>query len=319
MADSLEVLIARSEALRLSGRYPDAVVAAEEALRVSPDDYDAHAQYAAALFAADRDQEAHVAILRCCAMDPTSSWANRVRASILRSLGRHRDSIEAARLAVALDPLDPTVHITLADSLVASEKLDESLAAAQEAIRLDPELARGHETLGNTYLAMGKDADAERAFLAALERDPERSVSKFNLSIAMRNLGRSNEALPIVRSLILEDPTDIANVQAMIDAGNRHVRSGPFNRALIWMLRLAFLRVTLALALIIAPFAWLERRAKKAQLAPGTWEAIQAAKKSKPIVEAKRKGRKDTYKLAGIVLLFVIGVLLLASVSRLVG
>jgi tetratricopeptide (TPR) repeat protein len=319
MADSLEVLIARSEALRLSGRYPDAVVAAEEALRVSPDDYDAHAQYAAALFAADRDQEAHIAILRCCAMDPTSSWANRVRASILRSLGRHRDSIEAARLAVALDPLDPTVHITLADSLVASEKLDESLAAAQEAIRLDPELARGHETLGNTYLAMGKDADAERAFLAALERDPERSVSKFNLSIAMRNLGRSNEALPIVRSLILEDPTDIANVQAMIDAGNRHVRSGPFNRALIWMLRLAFLRVTLALALIIAPFAWLERRAKKAQLAPGTWEAIQAAKKSKPIVEAKRKGRKDTYKLAGIVLLFVIGVLLLASVSRLVG
>jgi tetratricopeptide (TPR) repeat protein len=318
VADSLDLLLSKSEALRMSGRYPEAVAAAEEALRLSPDDFDAHSQHAMALHMCDREEEAHVAILRCCSMNPTSGWANNMRASILRSLGRHRESVEAAQLAIALSPNDPSPHCTLAQSFIGLDKGTEALVAAKAAISLDPDLALAHETLGNVYLAMDKNADAERAFLAALERDPERSVSKFNLSVAMRKLGRSDEAIPIVRSLILDDPNDVTNVQAMIDAGKSHVWGGSINRVMLLMLRLAFLRITLVVALLLAPFAWLERRARKAQLAPGTWEAIQAAKKSKPILAAKREGRKDTYKTAGIVLLFVFGVLLLAALSRLV-
>jgi tetratricopeptide (TPR) repeat protein len=130
---------------------------------------------------------------------------------------------------------------------------------------------RRRRTRHPAMIAVGDYAQAERAYRNALSLEPERSIAKFNLGIAMRNQGRAAEAIPLARSLIAEDPSDLTNMQALIDSGKEWVRGGPINRLMRHCFLLAFLRLPLVLAVLLMPIAWVERRARRdrCQKGPG--------------------------------------------------
>jgi tetratricopeptide (TPR) repeat protein len=311
---AVDSLTARAEALRAAGRYEEAVGFAEQALALDPENFTAHAQRASALHMADRDLEALVAAEKCCEMQPENGSTHRVRASILSHLAKHREAVEAANLAVSIDPDVPMAQFVLAKVLVGAGRDQEALGHIAVAKTLDPEFANPHELEGNIYLEQENFAAAESAFRAALELDPEMAVAKYNLAIVLRRTGRADQAVALTRTLIVDDPSDLSNVQAMINAGNEYVRGGPLNKAMVWCLRLSFLRLPLIPAMILAPFAYIERKRRKASLPAGSWEAIQAAKQSRPILEAKRVDRNKSLKNVAIIItlmVLVVGGLLL--------
>jgi tetratricopeptide (TPR) repeat protein len=311
---AVETLTARAQALRVAGRYTEAVEFAEQALALDPECFDAHAQRASALHMVDRDHDALVAAEKCCAMQPENESTHRVRASILSALSKHGEAVKAASLAVEIQPDVPMSQYVLAKVLVSAGRDQDALQHIAFAKQLDPEFALPHELEGNIYLEQKKFKNAEGAYLAALELDPELAVAKYNLAIVLRQTDRADEAVALTRTLIVDNPNDLTNVQAMINAGNEHVRGGPINKAMMWCLRLSFLRVPLIPAMILAPFAYLERNRRKAELPSGTWDAIQAAKRSGPILEAKRIERNNSLKNVAIIIaliVFVVGGLLL--------
>ena len=303
-------LIARSEALRTTGRFDDALLAVGQALAIDPNDFDALSERATVLHYADRESEALETIEKCCAMRPDSEWAHRLRSAVLRTLGRHREAVEAAELAVSIDPNDPFSHSCLAQALVSAGRPKQARQPAAEAVRLSPEMALVHDTQGRVHLANKNFDLAEAALRKALELDPEGRTAKFNLGLALRQQHRADEAIPLARALVLDDPSDVGNVQAMIKSGHEYVRRGPINRAMFGFLRYAFLRVPIVFAALLFPFAMVERGVRRRKLPPGTWEAIQAAKKS-PIVKAANRASRPANWLQ---IRVIVGLLIVAFV-----
>jgi tetratricopeptide (TPR) repeat protein len=310
---SVDALVARSTALRTAGRFDDALTIARQAVAQDPQDYEAMGELAAVLHMLDLDQEALTAISRCCGMRPDDEWAHRLRSGILRCLQRHGEAVQAAQLAVSIDVNEPLSHISLSQALVSADRQKEAVVSAAEAVRLAPEMGAAHEMLGNAFLANNKYDSAELAFRKALELEPERSVAKFNLGITLRNLNRADEAIPLARALIVDDPSDVTNVQAMIAAGHEYVRRGPVNRAMLLCLRLAAFRIPVVFAAILFPFAMIERSVRRRKLAPGTWEAIKAAKKSRSVKEAKRQERAPILKAFAIIAAMILFVIVVAA------
>jgi tetratricopeptide (TPR) repeat protein len=313
---SVEGLVARSIALRSAGRHDDALAVTEKALALDPNDYDAMGERAAVLHMLDRDLEALEAIGRCCGMRPDDEWAHRLRSGILRCLGRHGEAVRAAQLAVSINVNEPLSHNSLSQALIGADREIEALVSAHEAVRLGPEMGSTHEMQGNVFLANANFQQAERSFRKALELEPERNVAKYNLTIVLRQLHRADEAIPLARSLILDDPTDTTNVRAMIQSGHDFVRRGPINRAMIRCMRFAAFRVPIVVAAILFPFAMIERVVRRRKLSPGTWEAIQAARKSPSVKAAIRKERLPDLKVYGIIAVILLLVLFLSVALR---
>lgn len=312
LESSADALLARSIALRSAGRYDDALEVARTAVAADPNDFDALGELATVLHLVDRETDALDAIERCCAMEPNNEWAHRLRSAVLRHLGRNREAVEAARIAVDIDPNDPISHSHLAYALIGADQAKQALAPSAEAVRLGPEMGLTHETQGYVFLMNGKYDLAEGSLRKALELEPERTVAKYNLGLVLRHLHRADEAIPLARSLILENPGDISNVHAMVQAGHDHVRRGPINRAMFWFLRIAFLRFPLVMVALLLPFALLERQLRRRSLPPGTWEAIKTAKKTPQLKAAIRESQRVDYRLLGFIGLGI-GLLLLVS------
>ncbi len=309
-------LIARSEALRTTGRFDDALIAVGQALAIDPNDFDALSERATVLHFADREAEALETIEKCCAIRPDNEWAHRLRSAVLRTLGRHREAVAAAELAVSIDPTDPYSHSCLAQALVSAGRPKQARQPAEEAVRLGPDMGLTHETRGFVLMATSEYEQAETSLRKALEFEPERTVAKYNLGLVLRELHRADEAIPLARALIISDPTDVTNVQAMIKSGHEYVRRGPINRFMFRCLRWAFLRVPLVIAALVFPFAMVERVVRRRKLPPGTWEAIQAAKKSPSVKAANRASRPANWlQIRVIVGLIIIAFVLLRLLS----
>ena len=272
------------------GRHGEAANAARQAVAADPESYRAMSTLALALLAAGAPADALDAATRAAGMRPTDGFPQRIRTQSLRALDRRRDALAAARSAVALEPESPDAQQLLAEILVVSNRQAarrEALLAAEHAVALAPESPSAHASVGFVRIRTRKWAEAEVALRNALALDPEQAAARFNLAIALRQLGRADEAIAITSALIVEQPGDRSNVEALAGHAEAHVRAGPINSAMRTMMRLAVLRIPILFALLLAPFAAIERHHRRVRLTPSVRAAADRVR-ADPTVRRNR-------------------------------
>jgi tetratricopeptide (TPR) repeat protein len=178
-----------------------------QAVTASPQDAAALLRLATAAFGAKQYGEAAFAFQRLLDLSPEQ---RRQAAGISMPSERDLRLDRAVALAQSGDPDaarkllqdtasrfpdDPLVALFLADRLIAAGKPKEALPLLKRAIDLGGPDADVYNTLGRAYYDDERDLDALAAFRKALELDDTRPPCWVNRALALRQLGRPDEAI----------------------------------------------------------------------------------------------------------------------------
>ena len=119
-----------------------------------------------------------------------------------------RKGIEQFKTATDRDPNFALAYTGLADcyailpeyaGIPLSETIPQAKAYAERAIAIDDQLAEAHASLGQVYKMSWKWEDSEREYKRAIELNPNYATAYHWYSHTLRNLGRYDEALAIIK------------------------------------------------------------------------------------------------------------------------
>ena len=137
--------------------------------------------------------------------------------------GEDSDKIESYKKAIRIDPDDVKAHNNLGLAYDKSGKYKEAIESYKQAIKIDPDYATAHNNLGVVYGELGKYYDAIEAYKQAIKIKPDYANAHFNLGIAYGGLGRHQEAIESFKQAIRIDPY---NADAHFNLGVAYVKSG---------------------------------------------------------------------------------------------
>jgi len=159
-----------------------------------------------------------------------------------RAEGWRERAIIAFRNAIELDPGFAPPHAMLALALTVNSergpRWEEGKQLAEKALELDPELAEAHAALGLMLMAKNRLAESALSYRKALQLDASLGFAYNTLSIALRRMGRHEEAQAIVQEGVAVDPL---NPPLVTSAAVFESNAGDFERAEQLLLRLASL------------------------------------------------------------------------------
>ena len=268
---SAEAHIERARSLSQIGRHDDAVTEARAAIGVDPTNARAHMSLAHTNLMANRHADAVFAASAAIAIQPDWEWPHRLMAVAYRSQGKkfRKRELAAAEQALRLAPEYAEVHYTMAETLRHNRKTRKrAYDEAERAIELSPEDDTAHLTLGNVHLSDGNVVAAEQAYRNALALDPGSESARSNLALVLRRQRRHEEALPILRTNVVSNPSDRSNMDALLATAEEFVKAGPLSKLMRKCFYLSILRFPVVLALLLWPFAKLEERNRIKQLPP---------------------------------------------------
>jgi TolB-like protein/Flp pilus assembly protein TadD len=145
-ADAAEAHASRGLAVSLSQRFDEAKVEFETALRLDPNNYEAHYLYARSLFAQGNLEEAAKRFEKACDVNPEDYNAPQLLAVAYAGLGREEDSTEAFKRSLVvidrhleLNPDDARALYLGAGSLCHLGEREKALKWAEKATTIDPD------------------------------------------------------------------------------------------------------------------------------------------------------------------------------------
>lgn len=153
-------------------RWPEAIVAYEDALRMRPSRADAHGLLADVLVKAGRSAEAAPHYRRFLAAYPTDVGALGSLGVLLVEGGQLPEAVEVFRRAVEVDPRNAAVRRSLAGSLLARRDIPGALEHARQAAALAPDDPLALDLLGVVLMNDGHTAEAVSAFERAARLAP---------------------------------------------------------------------------------------------------------------------------------------------------
>ena len=140
------------------------------------------------------------------ALDPKARRAHYYLGTVAlleESRFRLDEAIAEFRAELALAPRDPLVNLSLAMALLEARREAEALPALELALAADPPPPQVHYYIGRSHVALGRPAEAEAPLRRALEAaraagatEGQLGVIHYQLAVALRQLGRADEAAP---------------------------------------------------------------------------------------------------------------------------
>jgi serine/threonine-protein kinase len=148
--------------------------------------------------------------------------------------GALRESVASFERAVARDPQFAAAYAGMADAynmlaqygyLAPPEAMEKARGLANKALSLDPDLAEGHISLASVIEAYDWNwAAAEREYKRALELSPSLAAANLWYGMFLRDQGRVDEALPLLRRAAMLQPvseiTSVNLAHALMAKGN---------------------------------------------------------------------------------------------------
>jgi tetratricopeptide (TPR) repeat protein len=179
--------IVLSQVLQSIEELDGAQAAADEAVRLAPDDERAHRQRARVLFGRGRFAGAEAAVLETLALDPEDADAHLLYARLLGVCERHAAALAEAERAIELDPDEPEAHQLRAYLLLHTNPREWTVSeeAVRRSLSLDPHDADAHAVLGVIQLRAGRTPAAESAFRASLTIAPANPLALRGLAEAV--------------------------------------------------------------------------------------------------------------------------------------
>ena len=154
-----------------------------------------------------RFAEAEAAFEHAARLDPAARSAQIGRMLTLQETGRLEESIGALRQQLREEPDDPSLNFMLAQALIRKgvepghHEFQEAISALEKAIKGDPLQAPSYVELGKLHLKAGAPVKAAERLREALKLAPGDRTATYQLMLALRRLGRPQEAQALMDNL----------------------------------------------------------------------------------------------------------------------
>ena len=187
-------------------RYPDAERLARRMTDRSPGNGYAWKMLAASLAGQGRALESLEPMQRAIRLLPNDAEAHFNLGVALKGLGQLEQAEQAYKTAIGIKPEYVEAHYNLGNVLRHLGLLQEAKRAYEAAIRIEPEYAEAHYNLGVTLHDLGLPAQAEPAFRSAFRIKPLNEKAAYSLGNVLRDHGRREEAEEAYRTAIRLKP-----------------------------------------------------------------------------------------------------------------
>ena len=197
--------------LREQDRLEEAVPHFRSAVELKPDFGDAHLDLGKTLWQLGRLEEAEQALRRAVSLKQPSETAWVALGGVLSGQGNLEGAAGALREGVRTAPASPEAHYTLGLVLRRQGKIEEAaremaLAAAHRRERESTEAAIVATSGGIRCLEKGDFEGGVRYFTGAVSRAPQFAPAYYQLSLALRKLGRPEQAAAALHTAETLDP-----------------------------------------------------------------------------------------------------------------
>jgi tetratricopeptide (TPR) repeat protein len=182
-------------ALLDEGKFDDAIHQFQEALRLEPDNIQAHHNLGLAFDKLGQTDEAIRQYQEVIRLAPDHADTHNNLGAAFEKRGQIEEAIRQYREALRLDPDYALAHNNLGSALEKQGQSDEAIRHYQSAIRLKPDYAEAHNNLGAALDKKGQSAEAVQHYQAAVRLKPDYAEAHINLGAALNDQGRTDEAI----------------------------------------------------------------------------------------------------------------------------
>jgi tetratricopeptide (TPR) repeat protein len=182
--DTASVRTKLAEALRLQGKFDEAVAELRAALRLDASSARAHSGLGLALRGQENLQGSVAEYEEAIRLDPDLIDAHNGLAVVLAGMGRLEEAVSHFREIVRVDPDSTIGYYNLAYALADLDRDVESAAALREVIRINPNHYNARYNLGELFRLEGKYDDSVRQFQAYLRLAPDTPQNRRNIERA---------------------------------------------------------------------------------------------------------------------------------------
>jgi Flp pilus assembly protein TadD len=182
-------------ALADEGRFDEAILQYQEALRAWPKSATAHVNLGAALANQGKFAEAIGHYSEALHLIPDYALAHGNLGRALAHLGRIDEAIAHYEEALKIDPNFADVHLNLGILLVKKGDYNSALSHYNRLLQLEPYSAKGPINMGAALAQGGRLDEAIRCFNEALRVDPKSVEAHFNLGVALARQNKTGEAI----------------------------------------------------------------------------------------------------------------------------
>jgi tetratricopeptide (TPR) repeat protein len=182
-----------AEALRLQGKFSDAIAQLREAIRIEPGYARAHSDLGLVLRAEGNVAEAVVEYREALRLDPDSIDAHNGLAVTFAGQKRLDDAVAEFREIVRIDPDSAIGYYNLAYALADLDRDEESAAALREVIRINPNHYNARFNLGELFRLEGKFDESVKQFREYVRLAPDTPQNQRNLQRARSYIEKFQE------------------------------------------------------------------------------------------------------------------------------
>jgi tetratricopeptide (TPR) repeat protein len=142
----------------------------------------------------------------------------------------HGIAIECLTKAVEAQPKNIFYRNNLGFCLNAAHKAREAIPHFRKVIEANPRMVEPLMGLGQAHRLLGEGEEAEKVLRRALQLAPGRKLLKTTLAEVLIDLGKIKEAAQIFRSILAEEPQNIAAIAGLASAREAGSEEGDLER-----------------------------------------------------------------------------------------
>lgn len=236
---TVETYHAQAQTLLDLKRYADAERTLREWLTHTPDDAQAHAMLAYALYLQGRNAEALREAESAIGSEPNLPGGYHVQSLALLEMGRANSALKAIKEALRIAPENASYHAGLARIYARQKNWRRTLEAAEQGLKCDPEHTLCTNLRGMALVNLGQKDEADRTLRKALARDPESALTQANQGWALLHRGDHQQAVVHFKEALRLDPMSDWARQGVLEALKaRNLLYRWLLRYFLWMSRL---------------------------------------------------------------------------------
>jgi tetratricopeptide (TPR) repeat protein len=191
--------------MRKKGQFMEAVSFYEKALQANPMIPDAWSDIGMLFYNVGRHDDAIKSFRKAIKLNPKMARAFMGLGMALNEVGNPEEALAACRRAIELAPKMVEAHLTM--GAILSKKADYVGAAAEyrQSLDIQPDFFAWNN-LGDAQLQMKQFGEAEKSFRQAMTFNADNAIVRYNLGMALAELGRKKEALEEIEKSLALDP-----------------------------------------------------------------------------------------------------------------